>query len=142
MEELCAFIAEQLGLDAAHFGDYAKRDQTRREHVLEIHAALRLRALTRAMYREVAAWLMPTALATDHGASQRGWKPWRIRNIHESAFLPWRRDMVTGRTRRLLGGAEGAQSPDLAQSKASRCVDGVDHRRGWGFYSRGHLSEW
>jgi TnpA family transposase len=34
--ELCAFIAEQLGLDAAHFGDYAERDQTRREHVLEM----------------------------------------------------------------------------------------------------------
>jgi TnpA family transposase len=30
---LCAFVAEQLGLDAAHFGDYAERDQTRREHV-------------------------------------------------------------------------------------------------------------
>ena len=24
---LCAFVAEQLGLDAAHFGDYAERDQ-------------------------------------------------------------------------------------------------------------------
>jgi hypothetical protein len=33
---LCAFVAEQLGLDAAHFGDYAERDQTRREHALEI----------------------------------------------------------------------------------------------------------
>ena len=44
--ELCAFIAEQLGLDAAHFGDYAERDQTRREHVLEIEAALGLRPLS------------------------------------------------------------------------------------------------
>lgn len=35
--ELCAFVAEQLGLDAAHFDDYAERDQTRREHALEIH---------------------------------------------------------------------------------------------------------
>jgi TnpA family transposase len=34
--ELCAFVAEQLGLDAAHFGDYAERDQTRREQALEI----------------------------------------------------------------------------------------------------------
>jgi Domain of unknown function (DUF4158) len=39
---LCAFVAEQLGLDAAHFGDYAERDQTRREHVLEIETALGL----------------------------------------------------------------------------------------------------
>ena len=33
---LCAFVAEQLNLDAAHFGDYAERDQTRREHVRRI----------------------------------------------------------------------------------------------------------
>ena len=33
---LCAFVAEQLGLDPAQFGEYAERDQTRREHVLEI----------------------------------------------------------------------------------------------------------
>jgi uncharacterized protein DUF4158 len=65
--ELCRFVAEQLSLDAAHFGDYAERDQTRREHVLEIQAALELRPLTRAMYRELAAWLLPMALATDHG---------------------------------------------------------------------------
>jgi Domain of unknown function (DUF4158) len=64
---LCAFVAEQLGLDAAHFGDYAERDQTRREHALEIETALGLRPLTRALYREFAAWLLPTAFATDHG---------------------------------------------------------------------------
>jgi hypothetical protein len=64
---LCAFVAEQLGLDTAHFGDYAERDQTRREHVLEIETALGLRPLTRVLYRELAAWLLPTALATDHG---------------------------------------------------------------------------
>ena len=55
---LCAFVAEQLGLDAAQFGNYAERDQTRREHVLEIQAALGLRPFTRALYRELAAWLM------------------------------------------------------------------------------------
>lgn len=64
---LCAFVAEQLGVDAACFVDYAERDQTRREHVLEIETALGLRPLTRALYRELAAWLLPTALATDHG---------------------------------------------------------------------------
>ena len=64
---LCEFVAEQLGLDAAHFGDYADRDQTRREHVLEIETALGLLPVTRAMYRELGALLLPTALATDHG---------------------------------------------------------------------------
>jgi hypothetical protein len=64
---LCAFVAEQLGLDAAHFGDYAERDQTRREQVLEVETTLGLRPLTRVLYRELATWLLPTALATDHG---------------------------------------------------------------------------
>src|SRR5271165_4245833 len=64
---LSAYEILGLGLDAAHFGDYAERDQTRREHVLEIETALGLRPLTRVLYRELAAWLLPTALATDHG---------------------------------------------------------------------------
>jgi hypothetical protein len=34
---------------------------------LEIQDALGLHPLTRSMYRELAAWLLPTALATDHG---------------------------------------------------------------------------
>ena len=61
---LCAFVAEQLSLAATQFGDYAKRDQIRREHVLEIENALGLRPLTRGLYRELAAGLLPTALAT------------------------------------------------------------------------------
>ena len=61
---LCAFVAEQLSLAATQFGDDAKRDQTRREHVLEIENALGLRPLTRGLYRELAAGLLPTALAT------------------------------------------------------------------------------
>jgi TnpA family transposase len=64
---LCTFISEQLGLSGAQFEDYAERDQTRREHVLEIETALGLRPLTRTLYREVAASLLPTAMATDHG---------------------------------------------------------------------------
>ena len=64
---LCIFVAEQLGLDPVHFGDYAERDQTRREHVLEIQTALGLRSLTSSMYREIAVWLLPTALATADG---------------------------------------------------------------------------
>jgi hypothetical protein len=64
---LCAFVAEQLGLDPSQFGDYGERDQTRRKHVLEIQTTLGLRPLTHSMYREIAAWLLPTALATDDG---------------------------------------------------------------------------
>jgi hypothetical protein len=65
---LCAFVAEQLGLDPVQFGDYAERDQTRREHILEIQTALGLLPLTRSMYREIAVWLLPTALATHDGS--------------------------------------------------------------------------
>lgn len=64
---LCAFVAEQLGLAIAAFGDYAERDQTRREHAAEIQDTLGLRPFTRALYRELAVCLLPTALATDHG---------------------------------------------------------------------------
>jgi hypothetical protein len=64
---LCAFVAEQLSLDAAHFGEYAERDQTRRAHILEIETALGLQPLPRPRYRELAAWLLPTALATNQG---------------------------------------------------------------------------
>jgi hypothetical protein len=46
---LCAFVTEQLGIDPLQFGDYGERDQTRREHVLEIQTALALRPLTRSM---------------------------------------------------------------------------------------------
>jgi hypothetical protein len=36
---MLSFIAEQLTLEPASFGDYAERDQTRREHLAEIQAA-------------------------------------------------------------------------------------------------------
>jgi hypothetical protein len=34
--EMIAFVAQQLGLSSANFGDYALRDQTRREHAVEL----------------------------------------------------------------------------------------------------------
>lgn len=60
---------EQLGLDHLQFGDYGERDQIRRKHIIEIQTALGLRPLTHSMYREIAAWLLPTALATDDGST-------------------------------------------------------------------------
>src|SRR5712675_3563780 len=36
---LCAFVAEQLGLDAARFGDYAERDQTRSFYGIQLPPA-------------------------------------------------------------------------------------------------------
>lgn len=64
---LQTFVAEQLDIDPASFGDYAERDQTRREHLAEIQTTLGYRTLTRSLYRQLSVWLMPTALATEHG---------------------------------------------------------------------------
>jgi TnpA family transposase len=41
---LLAFVAEQLGTSPATFADYARRDQTRREHAAELQAILGLAA--------------------------------------------------------------------------------------------------
>ena len=33
---MVAFVAQQIGVDSALFADYAQRDQTRREHAVEL----------------------------------------------------------------------------------------------------------
>ena len=66
---LLAFLAEQLAINPGSFSDYAERDQTRRAHLAEIQAAFGYRPFTRGLYRELAAWLLPTALATEKGAA-------------------------------------------------------------------------
>lgn len=43
---MLAFIAEQLALEPANFGDYAERDQTRREHLAEIQTLVGYRIFT------------------------------------------------------------------------------------------------
>ena len=66
---MLAFVADQLNLDPACFSDYAGRDQTRRKHLAEIETAVGFRGFDRSRYREIAAWLLPTALATDRGVT-------------------------------------------------------------------------
>jgi hypothetical protein len=39
-EAMIAFVAHQLGVPPADFVDYAQRDQTRREHVVELQRYL------------------------------------------------------------------------------------------------------
>jgi hypothetical protein len=67
--EMLAFVADQLSLDPACFSDYARRDQTRRKHLAEIQTAVGFRGFDRSRYREIAAWLLPTALATERGVT-------------------------------------------------------------------------
>src|SRR3954447_12163245 len=43
-EAMIAFVAQQLGMPPADFADYARRDQTRREHAVELQGYLNLRS--------------------------------------------------------------------------------------------------
>ncbi|MGH7105823.1 MAG: DUF4158 domain-containing protein, partial [Acetobacteraceae bacterium] len=65
--EMIAFIAHQLGLPSARFGDYALRDQTRREHAVEIQRYLRLRTFGFADWRSCLKAGADAAWATDRG---------------------------------------------------------------------------
>jgi TnpA family transposase len=63
-----AKLAGQLGVDPAALGEYAReRDETRREHLLELQQTFGFRPFDARVYRELAAWLLPTALGTDAG---------------------------------------------------------------------------
>ncbi|MGH2352734.1 MAG: Tn3 family transposase [Chloroflexota bacterium] len=63
-----ATVAAQLDLDAAALHDYAReRDTTRREHLGELQQTFGFRTFDARAYRELANWLLPTALSTDSG---------------------------------------------------------------------------
>jgi hypothetical protein len=62
--ELVTFLARQLDVPSAAWADYATRDETRREHALELQAALGLNAFTVPEYRARRRWLTELALRT------------------------------------------------------------------------------
>jgi Domain of unknown function (DUF4158) len=63
-----AKLAGQVGVDPAAFEEYAReRDPTRREHLQELQQTFGFRPFDARVYRELAAWLLPTALGTDAG---------------------------------------------------------------------------
>ncbi len=62
--ELLTFLARQLQVPATAWAEYAGRDETRREHALELQAALGLRAFTTSEYRTLRRWLTDLALRT------------------------------------------------------------------------------
>ena len=62
--ELVTFLARQLNISAAAWVSYAGRDETRREHALELQAALELRPFTVPEYRRLRGWLTDLALRT------------------------------------------------------------------------------
>jgi TnpA family transposase len=62
--ELLAFLARQLEITPAVWAEYASRDETRREHALELQAAWGLRPFTVSAYRGLRGWLTELALRT------------------------------------------------------------------------------
>jgi hypothetical protein len=66
-DRLLNFIAEQLGTSIVAWDLYAKRDETRREHLLELFSRLGLEQFGTKHYREISAWLGSTALQTTQG---------------------------------------------------------------------------
>ena len=65
--EMVAFIVHQLGLSSAKYGDYALRDQTRREHAVELQKYLQLRSFGFADWRTCLKAGAAAAWATDRG---------------------------------------------------------------------------
>ena len=66
-EAMIGFVAHQLGVSPAAFADYALRDQTRREHAVELQKYLRLRGFRLADWRACLQVGTDTAWATDRG---------------------------------------------------------------------------
>jgi TnpA family transposase len=66
-EAMIAFIAHQLGDSASAFAEYALRDQTRREHAVELQKLLFLRSFRLADWRACLQVGTNAAWATDRG---------------------------------------------------------------------------
>ena len=64
---LLGIVAAQLKVTPAAWSQYAKRDETRREHLQELLERFELRQFDRSYYRELIDWLMPLALQTTQG---------------------------------------------------------------------------
>ena len=66
-EGMIAFVADQLAVPSAVFADYAQRDQTRREHAVELQRYLSLRSFGFAAWRACLRVGPDAAWATDRG---------------------------------------------------------------------------
>jgi TnpA family transposase len=66
-EAMIAFVAGQLGVPSADFADYAQRDQTRREHAVELQRYLGLRHFGLTDWRRCLRVGTDAAWATDRG---------------------------------------------------------------------------
>lgn len=62
---MMSIIARQLRTDENLWGEYAKRDETRREHLQALIALYGYRQFEATDYRSLSAWLLPLALQSD-----------------------------------------------------------------------------
>ena len=66
-EPLLNLIATQLGIPTEAWNRYAQRDETRREHLLELVTRLAMEQFSTKHYRSLSAWLESTAIQTTRG---------------------------------------------------------------------------
>jgi hypothetical protein len=64
---MLSFVASQIGIDPLLYGDYARRAETRREHLLELQKLLRLRSFSLPDWRACLQVGADAAWATDRG---------------------------------------------------------------------------
>ena len=64
---LLGIVAAQLKVTPAVWSQYARRDETRREHLQELLERFELRQFDRSDYRALIDWLAPLALQTTQG---------------------------------------------------------------------------
>ena len=60
-------VAEQIEIPTTAWESYAGRDETRREHLLELFPLLGMEQFATKHYRALSTWLEPTALQTTKG---------------------------------------------------------------------------
>ena len=68
-QELINFLALQLNIHSSAWDEYAQRDETRREHLLELQNHYGILTFTLGQYRSLAGWLLSTALQTNKGVA-------------------------------------------------------------------------
>jgi TnpA family transposase len=64
---MLVFIADQLRIDSNDFGDYAQREETRREHLRELQAYLGVQPFGRQDYSTMARIAFNESIGTDRG---------------------------------------------------------------------------
>jgi Domain of unknown function (DUF4158) len=65
--DLINFLALQLHVPSSAWNEYAQRDETRREHLVELQTRYGFRSFTLGQYHSLATSLLSTALQTSHG---------------------------------------------------------------------------